>query len=314
MIIFLYGTDGYRLNQNKETIIKSYRAKHASGLNLSFIDCNHDKASHRLEDIIKNQSFFKEVKLTVLSDVFSSRTEEIYDLLKKYEISSDKDCVVLAIHKGTPSEAKNKEFFAYLSDEKNLVRYFEPLTGAKLTAWIRAEAAERSAIFEASALRQFLLSGTDSWQHIHNLEKLANYCQGKITEADVNLLVNFKNEPNIFECIEAVARRDLPTAFQLLYSEFAHGQDPYYLLTMIVYQFRNMLVVKDLLSRGLNLPAIAKQSGLHPFVVRKVAALAGRFSMPELKQNYHKFLDLELGSKNGNIDLTDHLYSFVLAS
>ncbi len=313
MIIFLYGTDRYRLNQSREAIIQKYRAKHSSGLNFCVIDGSDPDAPGILEDGLKSRSFFGEVKLMVLNNIFSRSAEMFRALLDGRGIAGDKECVILATHSGTRNEAKPKELFNLLADKNNLVREFEPLDGPQRTAWLKKEAALRQAPFTQPGLRCFLaLGGKDTWQMMMNLEKVANYCRGPITEAAVRLLVTADIEPNIFGFIDALGSRDTAQAFSLLSRELAQGADPYYVLTMIAYQFRNMLIVKDLLSRELNSSAIAKKSGLHPFVVRKVSSVASRFSPRELKDIYGRILRSELSIKGGLADPTDTLFAAAL--
>ena len=94
--------------------------------------------------------------------------------------------------------------------------------------------------------------------------------------------------------------------------EIKNSRDPYYLLTMIVYGFRNLLAVKDLSDRGMSLDAIVKKARLHPFVARKAYQSAGKFSLEELKNIYGHLLDLDTHSKEGTLNLADSLFAFVL--
>lgn len=316
VIIFLYGTDGYRLIKNRDDIIARYRLKHPSGINISAVAGGDSEAVATLETALKSRSFFNEVRMLVVNDIFSGKqSEKVAGLLKTYGAGTDKECVILATHFGTAASAKPKELFAILADKKNLVRNIEPLQGSQLANWLKKEAAERGAAFAAPALRRFLaVSSGDSWQMVNNLEKLANYCRGVITREAVDRLIRTETEPNIFDFIEAVGARDRAKAFGLLYGELAYGRDPYYLLTMIAYQFRNMLTVRDLMDRNLADPALAKQAGLHPFVVRKIGSVVSRHNLQELKNRYRQLLELELAAKNGQVDLADALYVLALGA
>ena len=315
MVIFLYGTDGYRLSQNKDTVIASYKAKHSSGLNLRVINGSDLNASDMLADAIKSTSFFKEVKLIVLKDCFKGSADKLLGVLKDTDISSDKDCVVLATHTGTEAEAKPKELFTFLSAKTNLVRNFKPLEGAQLTAWLKKEALARGTPFEPAALRAFTERvGEDSWQAINGLEKLSNFSRGPITLSAVDLLIRLEGESNIFSFIDALGTRNNLKATDLMFKEISYGRDPYYILTMIAYQFRNMLIVRDLLDKGKPTAVIAKEAGLHPFATRKIVSAASKFTPQELRLMYKRILELELGSKSGAADLEDSLYAFVLAA
>ena len=68
---------------------------------------------------------------------------------------------------------------------------------------------------------------------------------------------------------------------------------------MIAYQFRILLIIKDLTERGLS---ISQNSQLHPFVVRKTRPLADQFTFLELKKIYQKLLKIDSDIKLGRID------------
>jgi len=71
---------------------------------------------------------------------------------------------------------------------------------------------------------------------------------------------------------------------------------------MINYQFRNLLLVKDLIEKREPYSAILRKSQLHPFVVRKSLAQARSFSLPELKKIYQKIFQADLSIKTGKTE------------
>ncbi|HWA64636.1 MAG TPA: DNA polymerase III subunit delta [Candidatus Paceibacterota bacterium] len=315
MIIFLYGTDGYRLRQNRETVLASYRAKHASGMNLFFADGASDEGLAALENALKTNSFFQEVQLIALTNVFASpdRAIHIQEILERFGVSQDPQRVVMAIHPGSAAEAKPKAVFDFLAAKPHLVREFSPLAGAKLEQWIKAEAAGRTVSFAPGALQKFLaMAGSDSWQRIQNLEKVANYARGPITSEAVSALIRTEQETNIFEFVDAVGAGKTAQALERLYAELAQGRDPYYIASMLAYQVRTMLAVKDATARAAATPAVAATAGVHPFVAKKMIPTVAVRSLAALRQDFQRLADLELAAKNGLVDLADALYAFVL--
>lgn len=316
MIIFLYGEDTYRLAENRESVIRSYQVKHGSGFNFFRFDGAHPDAAAQVGEAVKSVSLFSEVKLVLVNNIFSNlaTASKVQDILTTYKIPSDPGIVILATHAGSAAQAKPKELFSLLADAKNLVRDFSHLEGPKLQAWLKKEATARETSFESGALARFIsTAGHDSWSRVHNLEKLANYCRGTISSAAVDLLVKTdQTEPNVFEFIDALGSGHKTQAFSLLCGELAYGRDPYYLLSMVMYQFRNMLIVKDLASRNISEAQIAKKAGMHPFVVKKMLSATSRIPLPEIQSLYQEVLDLEQGTKQGRRDLEDGLFSLAL--
>src|SRR3989344_6513851 len=74
MIIFLYGSDGYRLKENVDIIVGSYQKKHKSGVNLYRFSIEDGKRYDELDSAPKSVSFFDEAKLIIVKNVFDNRT------------------------------------------------------------------------------------------------------------------------------------------------------------------------------------------------------------------------------------------------
>ena len=71
---------------------------------------------------------------------------------------------------------------------------------------------------------------------------------------------------------------------------------------MIAYQFRNFLIIKELIEKGSPYANIAKKSGLHPFVIKKNYYLCNQFSLPQLKKIYQKIFLIDSSIKTGKVD------------
>jgi DNA polymerase-3 subunit delta len=71
---------------------------------------------------------------------------------------------------------------------------------------------------------------------------------------------------------------------------------------MFIYQVRSLLKLRDLTEKGVPFYALAKQSGLHPFVVKKSWSQIRNFSLDQLKKIYRRLLEIELALKTGRLD------------
>ncbi len=316
MIIFLYGPDGYRLNKEADSIIQKYRQKHASGVNFFNFDLTNNSIKD-VEDTIKTVSFFDEVKLAVIRSAFFVKdSTDLIELIKNYDIINDKGAVLLIKENSAEKDLviKNKKLFGLLSGNKGLTRNFESLIGKKLEDWVRKEFYDRSCAISLIAVRRLIqTAGKDTFHLICEIDKISNYkLRGEVGSEDIDKLVNLNIELNIFHLLDAIAARNKLKALELLYSEFKTGRDPYYILTMIVYQLRNMLIIKDLAGRGLSAQEIFKKSGIHPFVINKSSGFLSQLSSEYIKSKFKQLCSLELNSKSGSEDLVDSLYYFIL--
>ncbi|OGN07292.1 MAG: DNA polymerase III subunit delta [Candidatus Yanofskybacteria bacterium RIFCSPHIGHO2_01_FULL_45_42] len=275
-----------------------------------------EMTAEKLADTVKSVAFFNEVKLVIARDVFSAgAAQQVEELIKEQKLGELRDVVLLVCENQDAKAlgAKNKSLFKLLSDKAKPVKEYLFLSGVKLEQWVKSQFAARGCSADTGAVRQLVnLAGEDSWALTNETDKLSNFRQN-ITTADVARLVSGKAEQNIFEFTDALANKQKAKSFEILFKELSGGREPHYIFSMIVYQFRNLLAVKDLAERGLNLSAIQQKLKLHPFVARKLVAASQKFSLPDLKAKYQMLCGLDIAFKEGRVDLTDSLYNFVLA-
>ena len=85
-------------------------------------------------------------------------------------------------------------------------------------------------------------------------------------------------------------------AFHLLH-DLLDQTDTAGLFGMVVRQFRLLIQAREILDEGGAAETISRELGVQPFVARKLAGQAGRFSGARLSQIYHRLLVLDEGTK-----------------
>jgi len=71
---------------------------------------------------------------------------------------------------------------------------------------------------------------------------------------------------------------------------------------MIIFQFRNLLIIKSLIEEGRPYYSFNKLSGIHPFVIKKGMVLAQKFTIGELKKIYQKIFKVDFDIKRGRVE------------
>ena len=134
MLIFLYGKDAYHVIENSQKIIASYFTKHKSGLNFHEFNFGNGGQVVKLEDSIKSLSFFDEVKLVCVKDVFGDNraSEKLMTMIKEYDLERNKEVVLLFVERLSEDELKKKcpELL------KILLKHFAKLNDLELTLLI----------------------------------------------------------------------------------------------------------------------------------------------------------------------------------
>jgi len=328
MIIFLYGSDGYRIKENVDTIVSAYNKKYKSGMSHYRFDLENGSNLDRLENAVKSVSFFDEAKLIIAKNPFSAGDDflnKLSSLTNGLKVTTDKKTVLVFVENRTEKELKktDKDLFAFLTAKPNMVKDINYLRGTKLSNWVKSKFKENGQDVSPAVARLLInLVGSDpaksgdrgvsSWALANEINKISNYSttnrrlrmasHESITEEDVKLLISHKEDDSIFELTDAVGNQNKAKAFEMVYRLTNSGHDPHYLLSMLVYHFENLLSVSD----G------STPKHLHPFVARKAASQARKFSKEELLSKFNHLAELDISSKNGQVNLEDALYNFVI--
>ncbi|OGZ73868.1 MAG: DNA polymerase III subunit delta [Candidatus Staskawiczbacteria bacterium RIFCSPLOWO2_01_FULL_38_12b] len=308
MIIFLYGQDSYRAQEKLSEIIAHYKEVRKSGLNLIDVDAGKTDFS-QVYDVLKISSMFAETKLVTLKNVFSGKSFQ-EDFLKELKLlQSLKDVIV--VFENDVVDQRLKLFKLLLKECKS--QEFALLDSKNLKIWAQKEFEKLKAKINNDAL-DALLSCTrnDLWRLFNEIKKLVDFKDGQVVrKEDVQMLVKPNIETDIFKTIDALAQKDKKQALGLLHNHLENGDNSLYLLSMIAFQFRNLLMVKELSEKGLMYASIVKKSGLHPFVVKKSYFLCRQFSFEELKNIYRSIFKIDSDIKIGKIDAETALDLFV---
>lgn len=294
MIYFIYGEDSYRSRQKLNEIILGYKKVHKSGLNLIYIDAEENDFGDFYSNF-KITSMFAEKKLIVLKNIFGNAKfqEEFFESVKNIEDLKD----IVVIYEDCPADQRTKFFKALQKYVK--CQEFGYLAPAQLKKWIQNKVKINPDALEL--LVNFV--GNNLWQMNNEINKLLNYKEGGIVEKEnVELLVKPNIENDIFLTIDALAQKNKKQALFLFHKHIDNGENVLYLLSMIAYQFRNLLIIKELIDKKNQYQTIIKKSGLHPFVVKKSYYLCSQFTLPELKKIYWKIFQIDSDVKTGKIE------------
>jgi DNA polymerase-3 subunit delta len=299
MIIFLYGLDTYRSWQKLNEIVEHYKKIHKSGLNLKYFE-GENLAFGDFKDELHQSPIFKEKRLFVLKDIFSNQNFEqkfleAGDFFKKTED-------VILIYETSPIPENNSLFKFLIRNAK--FQEFKLLDEVRLKIWIKKKFEKYGTKIENQALEKLVeFVGNNLWQISNEIRKLVNYKKGeKVKKEDVELLIKPKIETDIFKTIDAIASKNKKQALELIHKHLEKGDSPLYLLSMINFQFRNLLIIKDLIQKYRSPYILSKVTHLHPYIIKKSCSLAQKFTIQELKKIYQKIYQVDLDIKTGRME------------
>src|SRR3989338_11369175 len=272
MILFLYGQDSYRISQKLKEIVSGYKVKNPSGFNLVLFDL----ADGKIEDFfeaIKSSSLITEKKLIIAKNVFSikNQSEPILKFLKTQNKVSEENIILVIPHFG--DSLKNK-LFEYLAKKPNQSQNFKPLKDYEVKDWAKFFLNSFDIVLTGEALN-FLISncGCDLWRLDSEIRKIADFSaqggsasggkiKGIVSKSQVEELIIFDREHNIFELTDALLRKNKIKALKALHEAMDNGEKPTELLGLLAWQVRNLLRFKT--------GATPSQLKLHPLVLGKL--------------------------------------------
>jgi len=252
-------------------------------------------------------TFFEEKRLFILENLLSKKITESKNKIDEKHIGDEKK--LLEILDNAPetslivffekSQKPKNNLTKKIQDKSQKIWEFEKMQSQKLMRWAKNEILKRGSTIEKNALEKLIsYSNDDIWQLDQEIEKLTLYKKDQeITIDDIEKLVPFTLQTNIFTFIDNIGKKNKKAAIYELKNLLDRGEEPVYILRMIIYQIKTMLVIKDLLETGLNKKGITLKTKKHPFVIEKTINQVNNFSLKELLSIYNKIFNLEMSLK-----------------
>jgi len=309
MILFLHGPDTYRVRQKLKEIQEQYRVTYQDAVHVWDFDCvtaDREEVKNALEAV----PMFEQKKLLVFWNVFQDSGFQEFFMERKNQLTESEHHVVVLVESEEIKEKSTNKLYRWL--KKNVKQQeFPLLSPLQLKLWIEQEFRRYNLKIAPRAQETLARSvGNDLWRLSGEVRKIAAWkkpgselqVEEQVKEADVALFVEVAAEADIFLTIDLIAQKNKKQAFDLLYRHLQKGDSPHYLFTMLVYQFRTILQIRDMVERKLSYEIMLRRTKLHPFVLKKGLRVAQNFSLQELKILYKKLFVLDTNLKLGKVE------------
>ncbi len=291
MITGIFGPNAYARDQALKIIREKYSDISTERLDGANIDVKD------LDSILLGLSLFANEKLLIIRD--ASTEKQVWEVLQDY-IERIPDEVHLVLIDGAPD--KRTRTYKLLQKTATIIDCRE-LDETQLSRWIQERAAELGFTVKSQDAR-YILSRVGSYQQLLDteLEKLA-LAQGPITKEVIDDLIEPNLEGSAFALLDAalLQRRPAEVAKQLQMLR-AH-EDPYHLFGLLVSQVFTLSLVWA--AQGSSPDNLARESGLHPFVIKKLSQVASRLTKKQLQTIVEAVATLDDRLKNSSASSAD---------
>ncbi|HSE60270.1 MAG TPA: DNA polymerase III subunit delta [Nitrospiraceae bacterium] len=198
--------------------------------------------------------------------------------------------------------------------KRALVVDCSPLSGAALTEWIRSEAARLNLKLTEEGIGVLHESAGHSLAHIkRDLEKLALTTPDGTAAGAAEVEASRGIEPgaSVFDLTTAIGARDCRRTLEILARSLEAGEAPLRILGALVWQYRRLWKMKDLLAQGGRDGEVARTLRVEPY---RVKSLLGRFSEPHLRRAFELFVDTDSKLKGGSAGSSRRVMETLLLS
>ena len=297
--------NAYLLYEDEDYLKKQYREKlvHAllpedDSMNFAKFE-GKDISVGEVIDLAETLPFFADRRVILISDsgFFKSSQEQLAEYLGQIQETTYFVFVESEVDK------RSKTYKA-LSKSGCAVDFSMP-DEKLLATWMgsRIKAAGKS--ISRDAWQEFFERTNDSMDHMDKeMEKLLSYTYHKdsISLEDVEAICTKQVQTKIFDMISFIAAKNLPKVMELYHDMLAAKEPPIRILALIIRQFDQMYLLKDMASTGMNASTIAGKLGIRDFIVKKNLGLARNFTMEQIRQLLEDAADLDERAKTGLIN------------
>ena len=303
MLKLYHGDDTYSLHHRLKELESKFGSVNFGEMNINKFD-GADLTFDKLVKSISAVPFLAEKRLIIIKNFLRDGDDKLKEYVNENYSKFPQSSVVLLVEEGEVK--KTLSIYKKLA-KSDLVVHFPLRKGYELEQWLIQVAKEETIKIQLPAVKKLIATaGNNGWRLTNELKKLDLYRlslgKGEIENVDIENMVEGETDPNIFDFIDALGARDSRLALSHLGELLKSGKNENYILTMIVYQFRNMMVVQDLVTRGVSRSLVAKEAELHPFVAGKTLSLLKTFDLPMLHRIYYRLMQTDLDIKTGRVE------------
>ena len=184
------------------------------------------------------------------------------------------------------------------------VKAFPVPRGRALGQWVQERAGRYRASIDYDAAGALADAIGNNLRIIDlELQKLSLYRgEGPIRRSDVQELVAYVREANVFAAVDAVLEGRPGTAISSMHQLMDSGSPASYVIIMIARQVRLLLLAKDLGSQRVPASELGRRLGLSGYPLRKTIEQERRFTVERLAEMHRRLLEADRSVKRGEAD------------
>jgi DNA polymerase III subunit delta len=225
------------------------KAMPQDALAFNFIECSaKDSTPARIVHEANTFPLMSSRRVVIVTDL-EKLAEGGQETLAAYLVSPQKKTVLVLVAEDID---RRTSFYKRILEHASIVEC-RKLEGVALRRRAEQTFSQQGCRISSSALDLLVdLAGGDLSSMMGEIEKLILYAgtEKTIRDATVELLVEGSRQHGIFELTTAMGQKDRKAALRLLGNLLESGEAPLYILAMMAWHFRRIIIAQEMLAEG----------------------------------------------------------------
>lgn len=302
MLVTLTGENNFGLKRELDAIVTAFLTEHDE-MGLERVD-GEEAEFDRLSEALTSLPFLVSKKLVILRSPGANKkfAEQAEKLLAELPETTD---VVIVESKLDRRSA----YFKFLKKQTDF-REFAELDANGLARWASDYAKQNGGILSSTDAR-FLVerAGVNQQLVAREVEKLLLH-DPTVSRQSIELLTEATPQSTVFELLEAAFNGNAKRTMALYTEQRAMKVEPQQIIAMLAWQLHVLALVKTAGSRSPD--AVAKESKVSPFVVKKTSGIARGISPAQFKRLLQNLLKIDMRLKRESLDADEVLQTYLL--
>lgn len=291
MIYLLTGTNHYGLQKNLKNLTESFAAKYGTD-GIERYD-GEDVAINELPSLLQSVSLFTPKRMVILRE--ASRNKGLWEVLGEWAGRVPSETVLVLVE---PHPDKRTKTYKTLVKDATLQEAAE-LNESTAVSWLQSEAKTKGATLERKEAQLLVARiGTDQARLSRELDKLVVH--PAITPELIVSITEATPQATAFELLDAVLNGQAEKAQDMI-TQLRGAEEPYKLFGLFSSQVYALAVLVAAGSK-VQPQQVTKDTGVHSFVLGKLAKNARNTSWAEVQDITSQLADLDDKLKGSGVE------------